>query len=97
MDTFLDANGRSLFVLCYAMLVLPHLGIPLALNLVLEVIVLVCQELPLGSGASDLHVHTSDDEESTEHLNEDPNRAPALFLLGRLGRGDLAGHYRNTW
>ena len=48
MDTFLDANARSLFVLCYAMLVLPHLGIPLALNLVLEVIVLVCQALPLG-------------------------------------------------
>ncbi len=35
-DTFLDGLGRSLLVLCYAMLVHPLLGFPLALHLVLE-------------------------------------------------------------
>ena len=84
IDTFLDALVRSLFVLCYVMLVHPLLVIPLVLHLVFENIVLVLQPLPLASAVSELYVHTSHGEESTEHLNEDPRRAPALSLLGSL-------------
>ncbi len=72
MDTFLDGLGRSLFVLSYVMLVHPLLDFPLPFHLVLECIVIV----------SDLHVHTSNGDESTQHLNEDPNGAPTLFPLG---------------
>ncbi len=81
MDTFLDGLGRSLFVLCYVMLVHPPLGFPLALHLVLECIVRVLQTL-LDSAFSEFHVRTSDGEERTEHLNEDPSDAPVLFPLG---------------
>ena len=79
MDTLLDGLLSSLSVLCYAMLVHPLLGIPLLLHMVLECIVRVRQALLLGSAVSELHVHTSDGEESTEHLNEDPSSAPAVF------------------
>ena len=82
MDTFLDGLGRSLFVLSYVMLVHPLLGFPLVLHLVLECIVRVCQTFLLDSVVNELHVHTSDGEESTDHLNEDPNGVPSLFPLG---------------
>ena len=84
IDTFLDALGRSLCVLCLDMLGHPLLVIPLGLHLVLEGIILVRQPLPLGPAVSELHVHTSHGEESTKHLNKDPNRVPALSLLGSL-------------
>jgi hypothetical protein len=54
------------------MLVHPLLDLPLPFHLVLECIVIV----------NDLHVHTSNGEESTHHLNEDPNGVPTLFPLG---------------
>ena len=79
MDTLLDGLLSSLSVLCYAMLVHPLLGIPLLLHMVLECIVRVRQALLLGSAVSEHHVHTSDGEESTEHLNEDPSSSPAVF------------------
>ena len=79
MDTLLDGLLSSLSVLCYAMLVNPLLGIPLLLRMVLECIVRVRQALLLGSAVSEHHVHTSDCEESTEHLNEDPSSSPAVF------------------
>ena len=63
MDTLLDGLLSSLFVLFYAMLVHPLLGIPLVLHMVLECIVRVCQALLLDSVVSEFHVHTSDDEE----------------------------------
>ena len=47
--------------------------------MVLEFIIRVRQALLLGSAVSEVHVETSDGEESTEHLNEDPNSAPAVF------------------
>ena len=97
MDTFLDALGRSLFVLCYAMLVHPLLVIPLALYLVLEIIVLVRQPLPLASTVSELYVHTSHDEENTEHLNEDPSRVPVLSLLGSLYKAWWWRYFRAFW
>ena len=79
------------------MMVHPLLGIPLPLHLTLEGIVLVRQGLPLGKAVSDLHVHTSDGQESTEHLNENPTRTTARFLLDPLETGDLVGHLRRTW
>ena len=79
MDTLLDGLLSSLSVLCYAMLVHPLLGIPLLLHMVLECIVRVRQALLLDSAVSEDHVHTSDGEESTEHLNEDPSSAPAVL------------------
>ncbi len=82
MDTFLDGLGMSLLVLCYVMLVHPLLDFPLALHLVLEFFVIVRQALLLGSTVSEIHVHTLNGEESTHHLNEDPNGVPALFPLG---------------
>ncbi len=79
MDTLLDGLLSSLSVLGYAMLVHPLLGIPLLLHMVLECIVRVSQELLLGSAVSEIHFHTSDGEESTENLNEDPSSVPAVF------------------
>ncbi len=34
---------------------------------------------PFWSAVSELHVHTSDGEESTDHLNEDPRSVPPVF------------------
>ncbi len=82
IDTFLDGLGRSLLVLCYTMMVHPLLVFPLALHLVLECFVMVSQALLLGSTVSELHVHTRNGEENTQHLNEDPSGDPVLFPLG---------------
>ncbi len=82
MDTFLDGMGRSLFFLSYTMLVHPLLGFPLVLHLVFKFIVRVCQTCLLGSAVREVHVHTSDGEERTEYLNEDPIGDPVLFPLG---------------
>jgi hypothetical protein len=82
MDTFLDGLDRSLFVLCYDILVHPLLVFPLVHYLVLECIVRVCQSFLLGSAVSEVRVHTSDYKESTQYLNKDPIGVPVLFSLG---------------
>ena len=55
-------------------------------HLELEVLVLLCQVFLLDSVIRELDVHTSDNEETTEYLNEDPIRAPTLFLVGHCRR-----------